>query len=96
MTRAEVVETLSPIHRSFHEGGFSECEQCSILLEEFTDPSNTVVVAKPRRMGRPPLPMPEPIDATPEEIARKIMNTPPPKDGWQYMKNHKARKRRRK
>lgn len=30
-----------------------------------------------RRMGRPPLSLPAKIDASPEEIARKVMNTLP-------------------
>ena len=40
---------------------------------------------KPR--GRPPLPMPEPIPDTPENIARAILNTPP-KDPheWDHLK----------
>ena len=41
------------------------------------------------RIGRPPLEMSVKIDATPEEVAHKIMNTPPPKDGWEYMKRRK-------
>ena len=38
---------------------------------------------KPR--GRPPLPMPEPIPDTPENIARAIMRRPPKRD-WDYLK----------
>lgn len=39
---------------------------------------------KPKR-GRPPLPMPEPIPDTPENIARAIMRRPPKRD-WDYLK----------
>ena len=39
-----------------------------------------------RRMGRPPLPMPDPIPDTPEN----------PKGGWNYIKEHKARQQTRK
>lgn len=36
---------------------------------------------KPKRgPGRPPRPMPEPIPATPEELARVLVTTPPKKD----------------
>ena len=45
---------------------------------------------KPKRpRGRPPtLRMPEPIDATPEEIARKVLNTPPPRE-WKFLKDQR-------
>ena len=43
---------------------------------------------KPR--GRPPLPMPEQIPDTPENVARLLMATKPKKDGeWRYVKEHK-------
>ena len=42
------------------------------------------------------MPMPEPIPDTPENVARALFNTPPtPDGGWDYLKEHKARKRRR-
>lgn len=48
---------------------------------------------KPR--GRPPLPMPEPIPDTPENVARAVLNTRPKKmDEWQYIKDYKAGKLR--
>ena len=35
------------------------------------------------------------IDATPEEIAFKVMNTPPKRDGeWEYQKAHRAAQKR--
>ena len=39
---------------------------------------------KPKRdAGRPPRPMPEPIDADPEDVARAILTTPPKRrDEW--------------
>ena len=102
MSQDTVRQRLLPIHASFHKGNYEACEECKVLLKEFgrelSGGTDTVKEPAPsyapRRMGRPPLTMPEPIDATPEEIARKVMNTPPPKDGWKYMKNHKARRRR--
>ena len=49
-----------------------------------------------RPVGRPPLPFPDGIDATPEEIAFKVMNTPPKREGkWEYQKAHKADRERR-
>ena len=39
---------------------------------------------KPPR-GRPSRPMPEPIPATPEEVARVLMQGPPKKE-WRYQK----------
>lgn len=52
---------------------------------------------KPKRpVGRPPLEFPEGIDATPEEIAFKVMNTPPKREGeWEYQKVHRAERERR-
>ncbi len=50
--------------------------------------------AEPRKRGRPPLPMPEPIDDTPENVARAILNVPPKKPGeWRYLKEWTQRKR---
>ena len=47
-----------------------------------------------RPMGRPPLPMPDPIPDTPENVARALFNTPPtPEGGWDYLKEYKARQR---
>ena len=37
-----------------------------------------------RRIGRPPRSMPSRIDATPEQIARVVMNVKPPKK-WRYL-----------
>ena len=46
-----------------------------------------------RRMGRPPLPMPDPIPDTPENVARALFKMPSnPKGEWNYLKEHKARK----
>ena len=48
---------------------------------------------KPR--GRPPLPMPEPIPDTPENVAKAVLNTRPKKrDEWQYIKDYEAGKLR--
>lgn len=42
-----------------------------------------------RSRGRPvEHPLPPPIPATPEELARAVANTPPPKE-WDYMKRKK-------
>ncbi len=44
-----------------------------------------------RGPGRPPRPMPERIPATPEELARVLVTTPPKKDwDWDYPKKPKG------
>lgn len=42
---------------------------------------------KPKKRGRPvEKPLPEPIDASPEDVMRAILATPPRKDDdWPYM-----------
>ena len=42
-----------------------------------------------RSRGRPRThPMPDPIPATPQNVARILMTTPPPKESeWQYLKD---------
>ena len=46
---------------------------------------------KKRPRGRPPLPMPERIPDTPENVAKAVLNTPPKReDEWQYLKDYKA------
>ena len=46
----------------------------------------------PRRRGRPPLPMPDPIPDTMENVARALLTTPPKReDEWEYIQEHKAR-----
>ena len=47
----------------------------------------------PRRL--PKLKFPEPIDASPEEVARVVLNTPPPKR-WNYMERRAKQAARRK
>ena len=43
-----------------------------------------------KKRGRPPKPMPEPIDADPEEVARVLLNAPPRKsDDWDYLRKPK-------
>jgi len=44
---------------------------------------------KPAR-GRPPRSMPEPIPATPEEVARVLMQGPPKKE-WRYLKKGRSK-----
>jgi hypothetical protein len=41
-----------------------------------------------KQRGRPPKPMPERIDATPEEIAEKVLSMPMKRD-WRYLKKDK-------
>ena len=41
-----------------------------------------------KQRGRPPLPMPELIPDTPENVMRAIVNTPPKKE-WRYLKQAK-------
>ena len=41
----------------------------------------------PRSVGRPAKPMPEAIPDTPENVARALLNTPPPdKDDWEFLR----------
>ena len=49
------------------------------------------------KLGRPiEREIPEPIDASPEEIARVVMNTPPKREGeWDYQKRHRESQRNR-
>ena len=46
---------------------------------------------KPKRgPGRPRRPMPEKIDASPEAVARRLMQAPPKKkQDWRYLKKPK-------
>ena len=41
-----------------------------------------------KKRGRPPLPMPERIPDTPDNVMRAIIKTPPDKD-WQYLSGRK-------
>jgi hypothetical protein len=44
-----------------------------------------------RKVGRPPLAMPEPINDTPENVAKAILSTPPKKrDEWRFMQQKKS------
>ena len=39
-----------------------------------------------RKVGRPPLAMPEPINDTPKNVAKAILSTPPKKRSeWKFM-----------
>ncbi len=47
-----------------------------------------------RERGRPvEYPMPSQIPATPEELARVVANTNPPKE-WEYLKEHPKKDRK--
>ena len=47
-----------------------------------------------RRMGRPPLSMPDPIPDAPSNVAKALMLGKPKKPGeWRYMKEHGVRER---
>ena len=50
-------------------------------------------LAKAKKAGRPPtLTMPEPIDDTPENVAKTMMRTPPRKRGeWKFMQSKGAK-----
>ena len=44
-----------------------------------------------KNVGRPPKPMPEPIDDTPENVARALLGSPPKrKQDWRYLKDKLA------
>ena len=41
--------------------------------------------------GRPPKPMPEPIDDTPENVARAILGTPPKRrEDWRFIREQEG------
>ncbi len=42
-----------------------------------------------KQVGRPARPMPERIDASPEEIADRVLRMPPKKD-WRYLEQEQA------
>lgn len=45
----------------------------------------TVAKQEARKVGRPPLAMPEPIEDTPENVAKAILSTPPKRRGeWKF------------
>ena len=42
-----------------------------------------------KRVGRPAKPMPKQIPDTPENVMRALINTPPKKKDWDYLKKNK-------
>lgn len=48
-------------------------------------------MSKPKRT--PKLKMPAMIPDTPENVAKAMTTTPPPKDGWAYLKQSKDKKK---
>lgn len=44
-----------------------------------------------RKRGRPPLPMPEAIPDTPQNVAKALFRGPPKKE-WRYMAKEKTRR----
>lgn len=45
-----------------------------------------------KKRGRPPRPMPEPIDDTPENVAWAILNTPSKRrEDWRFIQEHEAK-----
>ena len=52
---------------------------------------------KSGRRGRPPLPLPEPINRPMEEIAETVLRAKPKsEDEWDYLQEHEAERERRK
>ena len=49
---------------------------------------------KQRKRGRPARPMPPPIPATPEDLARAILQGPPKKD-WRYLAEYERQRAER-
>ncbi|MDE2966617.1 MAG: hypothetical protein OXS30_03870 [Chloroflexota bacterium] len=42
------------------------------------------------KLGRPPKPIPEPVDDSPENVAKALFNTKPKrKDEWKYLKEER-------
>ena len=52
---------------------------------------NRTAKQKARKVGRPGLAMPEPINDTPENVAKAILSTPPKKrNEWRFMQRKDA------
>ena len=48
--------------------------------------------ANSRPVGRPPMAMPDMIPDTPTNVARKVLNTRPKKNGqWRYQKSNRKK-----
>ena len=59
---------------------------CKLVMRESMMPKREPTKPKKnRRIGRPPRSMPPRVDASPEEIARVVLNVKPP-EKWRYMK----------
>lgn len=47
---------------------------------------------KKRKVGRPPMRMPDPIPDTPENVIDAVLNTPPRKrDEWKFVQEKRAK-----
>ena len=95
MDYSEVDANIYALHEEFHDGAFVNCRQCRALLsivDTAIEVSRTTAIAETRaeyahtqnKRGRPSSPMPPLIDASPEEIARTVLSTPPKRD-WRYL-----------
>ena len=94
MSYSNVDEKIYDLHQNFHEGAFVDCQQCRSvigLVDEVAETARTAAIAElnreydeePSRVGL----MPPPIDASPDEIAWAVLNTPPKKESeWKYLK----------
>ena len=90
MSCPNVDERIYERHQKFHEGAFVNCLQCRSaigIVDETTETARTVTIAEiqteyrvERKPGRPAIQMPPPIDASPDEIAWAVLNTPPKKE----------------
>lgn len=97
MAYLNIDEKIYELHQNFHDGAFVDCEQCRSVIDivdEATETARTSTIAGiqteysvERRPGRPAIQMPPPIDASPDEIAWAVLNTPPKKESeWKYLK----------
>ncbi len=97
---ARIDERILSHHAKFHPGAFINCQQCRDIIDmtdEFAFSMESIrelpseYALTPKR-GRPPeKPMPERIDASPEEIADAILSMPPKKT-WRYEEEERRRR----
>ena len=94
MSYPDVDERIYELHQNFHDGAFVDCQQCRSVIgmvDEAAETARSDTIAEMNRkydaqhsrVGQ----MPPPIDASPDEIAWAVLNTPPKKESeWRYLK----------
>ena len=87
MPYENVDEKIYELHQNFREGTFVDCRKCRSVIDiinEASETDRTDTIAEiqteysvEHRPGRHSLRMPPPIDASLDEIAWAVLNTPP-------------------